>query len=32
MISFARYGYFTDEEQTPGGSTIWFIAPMSSKG
>ncbi len=24
MISFAKYGYFTDDEVAPGGTPIWF--------
>jgi hypothetical protein len=26
MTSFAQYGYFTDNEQAPGGSPIWFFS------
>jgi hypothetical protein len=26
MTSFAQYAYFTDNEQAPGGSSIWFFS------
>jgi hypothetical protein len=32
MLSFGQYGYFTNEETTPGGSTIWFVTGDAIQG